>query len=47
MIFISYAIFCMIAIVFLKLFVPKTKSVSLEKIEDNLISGKKLRNLGQ
>lgn len=47
MIFISYAIFCMIAIVFLKLFVPETKGVSLEKIEDNLISGKKLRNLCQ
>ena len=46
-IFISYAIFCIIAIIFLKLFVPETKGVSLEKIEDNLISGKKLRNLGQ
>ena len=29
------------------IFVPETKGVSLEKIEDNLISGKKLRNLGQ
>ncbi|MED7788247.1 sugar porter family MFS transporter [Francisella sp. 19X1-34] len=47
MIFVSYAIFCVIAVVFLKLFVPETKGVSLEKIEDNLISGKKLRDLGQ
>ncbi|MGQ4005248.1 sugar porter family MFS transporter [Francisellaceae bacterium CB300] len=47
MIFVSYAIFCIIAIVFLKLFVPETKGVSLEKIEDNLISGSKLRDLGQ
>ncbi|APC91681.1 Arabinose-proton symporter [Francisella sp. MA067296] len=47
MIFVSYALFCIIAIIFLKLFVPETKGVSLEKIEDNLISGKKLRNLGQ
>lgn len=45
--FISYAGFCLIAIVFLKFFVPETKSVSLEKIENNLISGKKLRNLGK
>ncbi|MCL4127171.1 UNVERIFIED_CONTAM: hypothetical protein GTU68_008946 [Idotea baltica] len=47
MLFVSYAIFCIIAIVFLKLFVPETKGVSLEKIEDNLISGSKLKDLGQ
>ncbi|ALB01583.1 major facilitator transporter [Francisella persica ATCC VR-331] len=47
MIFVSYALFCITAIIFLNLFVPETKGVSLEKIEDNLISGKKLRNLGK
>lgn len=46
-IFVSYALFCIIAIIFLILFVPETKGISLEEIEDNLISGKKLRNLGQ
>ena len=31
---------------FVKLFVPETKGISLERIEANLGKGKKLRNLG-
>ncbi|QUE32158.1 sugar porter family MFS transporter [Francisella philomiragia] len=46
-IFLVYAAFCLASIFFLRMFVPETKGTSLEKIEDNLISGKKLRNLGQ
>jgi putative effector of murein hydrolase LrgA (UPF0299 family) len=34
-------------IVFLFLFVPETKGVSLEKIENNLMSGKRLVNIGR
>ena len=44
--FIIYAIFCVLAIIFLKKFVPETKGVSLEKIETDLMSGVKLRDLG-
>lgn len=46
-IFLVYAAFCLASIFFLRMFVPETKGTSLEKIEDNLISGKKLRNLGE
>ena len=46
-IFISYAAFCILSIIFLKIFVPETRNVSLEKIEENLASGAKLRNIGQ
>ena len=46
-IFLVYAVFCLASIFFLKMFAPETKGVSLEKIGDNLISGKKLHNLGQ
>lgn len=40
------AIEVLFIIVFLK-FVPETKDVSLEKIEENLMAGKPLRNIGQ
>lgn len=45
--FLIYAAFCLLAIIFLKKFVPETKGVSLEKIETDLISGKKLVNIGK
>ena len=46
-IFYVYAIFCVLACVFLKLFVPETKGVTLEKIENNLMAGKKLRDISK
>lgn len=46
-IFFLFAVFCIVAIVFVALFVPETKGVSLEQIELNLKSGKKLRDLGK
>ncbi|GAB4223150.1 MAG: sugar porter family MFS transporter [Francisella sp.] len=46
-IFIFYAIVCLIAILLLKKFVPETKGVSLEKIESDLISGKRLIDIGK
>ena len=42
-----FAVFCLLSIVFLKICVPETKGVSLETIEKNLVSGRKLRDLGQ
>lgn len=41
-----YAAVCIAGIVFCYLFVPETKGCTLEKIEDYLRSGKKLRALG-
>jgi MFS family permease len=46
---ISFAIFLIIAIIALLyffFFVPETKNVSLERIEENLYAGKKTRQLG-
>ena len=45
-VFLLFTILILLSIVFVKLFVPETKGVSLEKIETNLSKGKKLRNLG-
>lgn len=45
-IFFMFAGFCILAIIFLKLFVPETQGVSLEKIEERLRSGTKLNELG-
>ena len=42
-----FAGFCLLSIIFLRLFIPETKGVSLETIEKNLVSGRKLRDLGQ
>ena len=45
-IFFVFGGFCVLAIIFLKFFVPETKGVSLEQIEKNLESGLALRDLG-
>ena len=45
-IFFVFAGFCILAILFLKFFVPETKGVSLEEIEFNLKRGVKLKDLG-
>lgn len=44
--FILYASFNFVFVFITMLFVPETKGVSLETIEQNLMSGKKLRNIG-
>ncbi|MFA6075406.1 MAG: sugar porter family MFS transporter [Negativicutes bacterium] len=46
-IFYLFAIFCVIAIVFVAAFVPETKGITLEEIEINLKAGKALRKLGE
>ena len=45
-IFFVFAIGCVLACVFLFFWVPETKGVTLEKIEQNLRNGKKLKYLG-
>lgn len=45
-IFFVFAFFCLLAMLFLRLFVPETKGISLEKIEKNLKEGKRLREIG-
>lgn len=45
--FLIFAILNFIFIFVTFFFVPETKNISLEKIEKNLMSGKKLRNIGQ
>ena len=45
-IFFLFATGCIVACVFLFFFVPETKGVTLEKIEQNLMNGKKLKYLG-
>ncbi|MGB6977215.1 MAG: sugar porter family MFS transporter, partial [Gammaproteobacteria bacterium] len=45
-IFFVFAGFCILAMVFLKLFVPETKGITLERLESNLKSGRALRNIG-
>ncbi|WP_238787825.1 sugar porter family MFS transporter [Vibrio furnissii] len=44
--FYLYSALNALAIVIIFLFIPETKNVSLEHIERNLMSGKKLRNIG-
>ena len=44
--FIMYGLFNVIFIIFFILFVPETKGISLEKIESNLLSGKKIKKIG-
>ncbi len=45
-IFYVFAGFCVIAILFVAMFVPETKGITLEEIEFNLKKGVRLRNLG-
>lgn len=45
-IFYLFAGFCVLAIIFVAVFVPETKGITLEEIEFNLKSGKPLRDLG-
>ncbi|AJI45493.1 sugar porter family MFS transporter [Francisella tularensis] len=45
--FFGFAISCIICILFVKFFVPETKDVSLEEIENNLRSGKSLARIGR
>ena len=42
----GFAISCIVFILFVKFFVPETKYVSLEEIENNLIAGKSLAKIG-
>ena len=46
-IFFVFAGGCVLACIFLYLFVPETKGITLEEIEKNLQSGKKLKHLGE
>lgn len=41
-----YSLFNIFFIIFTQILVPETKNVSLERIEHNLLKGKKLRNIG-
>ncbi|HBM16785.1 MAG TPA: sugar porter family MFS transporter [Lentisphaeria bacterium] len=45
-IFYLFGAFCILAIIFVKFFVPETRGVTLEKIEADLRAGKPLRSLG-
>ena len=45
--FYLYASLNAVALLVIYLFVPETKNISLEQIEKNLMSGKKLRDIGQ
>jgi SP family galactose:H+ symporter-like MFS transporter len=45
-IFYVFAGFCLVAILFVALFVPETKGITLEELEFNLKRGVRLRNLG-
>jgi MFS transporter, SP family, galactose:H+ symporter len=45
-IFYVFAGFCVVAILFVALFVPETKGITLEELEFNLKKGVRLRNLG-
>jgi len=45
--FLIFAASCIINLIIVKLFVPETKGISLEEIETNLKSGKKLREIGR
>ncbi|ASG64116.1 MFS transporter [Kluyvera genomosp. 3] len=45
--FYLYALLNIVALVIIYLFVPETKNISLEQIEQNLMAGKKLRSIGR
>ena len=44
--FLIYGVICLLSLIYLFFVTPETKNVSLEKIQHNLLSGKKLRHLG-
>lgn len=44
--FYLFAGFCVVAIIFVAMFVPETKGITLEELEKNLKKGVELRNLG-
>ena len=44
---IIYAAVSVVSVILILLYVPETRGVSLERIEDNLMKGRKLRDLGQ
>ncbi|MBK2028485.1 sugar porter family MFS transporter [Francisella noatunensis] len=44
--FFGFAISCIVCLLFVKFFVPETKDVSLEEIENNLRAGKRLAKIG-
>lgn len=46
-IFFVFAGFCVLAMIFLKLFVPETKGITLEKLEANLKAGVPLKEIGK
>ncbi len=46
-IFYLFGAFCVLAILFVKFFVPETKGITLEELEANLKAGKPLRKLGE
>ncbi len=46
-IFYLFAAFCVLAIIFVKFFVPETRGITLEELEANLKSGVPLRKLGE
>ncbi|MCH9614117.1 MAG: Arabinose-proton symporter [Chlamydiia bacterium] len=45
--FLIYMIMCIFSMIFIYFLVPETKGVSLERIEENLFSGKPWRHLGR
>lgn len=45
-IFYVFAVFCVLAVIFVAMFVPETKGITLEEIEFNLKNGVRLRALG-
>ena len=44
--FLIYGVICLLSLIYLFFVTPETKNVSLEKIQHNLLTGKKLRHLG-
>ena len=42
-----FGFLCLLAFFFVYHFVPETTGISLEKIEENLMAGKKIRDIGQ
>src|SRR3990167_3729103 len=42
-----FVMICLLTFIFVYYFIPETTNISLEKIEENLMKGKKLRELGQ